>query len=471
MGDKKESVSSLKDIKRLTAGGQGGLQPIGTQRRQSPYLGLSPQKKYKRTPEFSESQNEKKGQLLRELEVELTKREQGLEQREYKLKFEAGQLRSGSEKLTQRRDTFAKELRELRQLRHDADKYEAKLADLERQAVALGKRKTRVVAAEASVRREKDAAKKLRADIKGVQQLLNTSQQDLKKARRKIGSLTRARDQLLEQVRESSGFDELVEWAIENGCKSANPFANGVVIVGSDPIDETDLSNFFIDRGIDVYEVDAEGVECMIVGRNGWAEEQLEMQVAAQQGQTLRVYSQEMALTCLISGSDIFDVEDAAFLDEQAEGHPALTFLKEGELQWPLTVVSEIPKTFHPFPAGQDRYDIEESPLKKLGYTVGITNGLPANDRKNLLQKAYLGELQRVHSDEYMKDWGQPRTRLRLWRIAHHLAWLARSKRSNRSFETAVSHWSNDLRALEKQYFKPWMRFAWPQVRVPGSRD
>jgi hypothetical protein len=170
---------------------------------------------------------------------------------------------------------------------------------------------------------------------------------------------------------------------------------------------------------------------------------------------------------CLLSGSDVFDVEGEGFLEQQAEDHPALAFLKEGELRWPLTSVPTVPKVFQPFTV--DGYEIDESPLKKLGYTVGRTHGLPPSERRAILRNAYVGTLKRVHSDEYMRDWGQPRTRRRLWRIAYHLAWLARSKRHNRSFDTAVDHWVSDLRALEKQYFRPWMRFAWPEVKVPGS--
>src|SRR5690606_15239165 len=112
----------------------------------------------------------------------------------------------------------------------------------------------------------------------------------LTSAKRSIAALTKTKTKLLDQQRQSGWFEGCVEWAIENSGKEAELFSQGVVIVGAGPIDENDLINFFIDRGIDVYETDAEGVEYMIVGRDQWTEEQLEMQIAAQQGQTLKVY-------------------------------------------------------------------------------------------------------------------------------------------------------------------------------------
>jgi len=291
---------------------------------------------------------------------------------------------------------------------------------------------------------------------------------DLRSSKRRANKLGRELESLKDQA---SGLDAAqfgLEWLIDNGGQSDKIPWSEVVVVGSVPFDETDLTNFLIDRGVDVYDTNTEGVPCMIVGRDGWTEEKLEMQIAAQQGLELRVYSQEMALFALAAGTDMFDMADQDTLEELAGEHPALEFLREGELQWPLFAVPSIPKEFNPelWNIG----DVDQSPLKAMGYTVGITEGISRKARKDLLARAYLGSLTPVHSAEYMRDWGRPRTRRRLWRIANHLAWLARARKRNPSQRYAVADWVTDLEMIEKRFFKPWMRFAWPRVKVPGRR-
>jgi hypothetical protein len=471
MSNKKPSIGSFQELDQLFGAGRAVRQKSvsAATSKPSPYRqGLGAYDRRQGTLSLTVEQKDRKDRSLREREAMLKKWEQELEQREYKHKFEAGRLRKAKEILAGRRELFIRELEELRQLRQNAELYESKLEELGSRAAELDRREARLGVTAVEIKKHKDQIERFRNDAKIARAELGSSKKELTSAKRSIAALTKARDKLADQQRRSGWFEGSIDWVLDNGRRNAGPFSQGVVIVGSDPIDEADLINFFIDRGIDVYETEAEGVECMIVGRDNWTEEQLEMQVAAQQGKTLKVYSQEMALMCLLSGSDVFELEDEEFLAQQAGDHPALSFLKGGELQWPLTIVPAMPKVFQPFE--EDGYGVDESPLKKLGYTVGRTHGLPANERRVILKNAYLGPLKRVHSDEYMQDWGQPRTRRRLWRIANHLAWLARSKRNIPNFETAIDHWASDLRALEKDYFKPWMRFAWPEVKVPGTR-
>lgn len=470
MSDKKKSVGSFQDLQRLLENEDVAPKPVEPVQRgkRSPYQGLDVYYSRPGMLSLNHERREKKERSLREREALLKKWEQGLEQREHKYKFYVGRLTKGKENLAHRRKLFVEELNELRQLRQHAEQYESKLAELKKDVEELNARRARLGEIEAQIKLHKDRASWARNEAKALTAELEKTKKELTSAKRSNTALVKARDKLKDQQTRSGWFAGCIEWALDNGRRNANQFSQGVVILGSGPIDETDLTNFFIDRGIDVYETDAEGVECMIVGRESWTEEQLEMQVAAQQGQTLKVYSQEMAIMCLLSGSDIFEVEDETFLENQADDHPALAFLKEGELQWPLTLVPTVPKVFKPL--HEDRFGVDQSPLKILGYAAGRTENLSASERQKILTEAYLGPLKRVHSDEYMRDWGQPRTRRRLWRIANHLAWQLRSKRNIDSMELAVDHWVSDLQELEKKFFKPWMRFAWPEVKVPGSR-
>jgi hypothetical protein len=209
-----------------------------------------------------------------------------------------------------------------------------------------------------------------------------------------------------------------------------------------------------------------EDVQVMVVGRSGWDEERLEQQLAAREGKELRVYSQEMFLLSLAVNRDMLVELDAAALEAIAADHPALKFLAESELEWPSRIVPTLPAEFRPMDA-EGRVDA--SPLHVMGYTVGKTNGRPAGERHRVLSQAYEGEIPWVDSERYMQDWGRPRTRRRLWRMANHLGWLARSWKRMPSHRVAVTDWVSDLSHLKRSYYRPWMRFRWPEVRVPGA--
>ena len=82
-----------------------------------------------------------------------------------------------------------------------------------------------------------------------------------------------------------------------------------------------------------------------------------------------------------------------------------------------------------------------------------------ANQRKEL-------EMTLAAADDYMEEWGHPRTRRRLWRIAHHLARLVRNRQSNPIMTRAVDDWVHDLDWLEEEFYRPWMAFTWPSTRM-----
>src|SRR5690606_36355508 len=72
---------------------------------------------------LSQEQKDRKDRLLREREAVLTRREQGLAQRENQQQVNVGRHRREKERLARRRQLFLKDLDELRQLRRSAEKY------------------------------------------------------------------------------------------------------------------------------------------------------------------------------------------------------------------------------------------------------------------------------------------------------------------------------------------------------------
>ena len=111
----------------------------------------------------------------------------------------------------------------------------------------------------------------------------------------------------------------------------------------------------------------------MIVGRYDWEEADLDAKLAAREGQTLRVYSQEMLLAAMATANDPFESAGESALRAFAVVHEALTCLMRSSLMWPRTDVGYQGGEFDPAEwVGPGT----ESPLHKLDYNVGRTSPL-----------------------------------------------------------------------------------------------
>jgi len=237
------------------------------------------------------------------------------------------------------------------------------------------------------------------------------------------------------------------------------PYEEGVVVVGNEPYPRTQMTRFLKGLGFSVEQPGHEETRLLVVGRQKWSEEQLEKHIQARQGEELRVFSQEMFVMATALARDPFDeCSETELLSLFGAGHPALEFLIGSDLEWPRTipnVLSDRPSTF----------GVDESPLHKLGYRVGRTSALTTRERHAKLRQAFLGKLPFVDSDDYMREWGRPKSPRRLWRMAHHVAYLARTQGQGK--HVAGSHWSSDLQWLKKSFLRPWMQFRWPETHVP----
>ena len=152
-----------------------------------------------------------------------------------------------------------------------------------------------------------------------------------------------------------------------------------------------------------------------------------------------------------------------------AEGHPALEYLISQGFEWPEIILEEdygIPVYLR---GSNER--VEESPLFRMGYQVGITNGQEPSVRHALLRDAYHGDIPYVEDDDYMEEWGNPRKSKRLWRIAHHISWLIRSRLNIPSMCYAVKDWHDDLAWLQEQFYTKRMRFKWPNSEYTTKKQ
>jgi hypothetical protein len=200
----------------------------------------------------------------------------------------------------------------------------------------------------------------------------------------------------------------------------------------------------------------------MVTGRDDWLVDDLEDQIAARKSQRLKVFSQEMLIAALATRDDPFESADRKTLLAFADGHDALTYLIEAGFEWPFI-------TWKPLQAAgrfAEKQFAEESPVHKMGYVVGKVAGLPEKARRRILADAFTGKLPKVYSTEYMATWGTPGGRIRLRRMATHLATFARLWQNEPNFGTAVAHWEADLDWLEQEFYEPWMRFRWPETQA-----
>ena len=108
--------------------------------------------------------------------------------------------------------------------------------------------------------------------------------------------------------------------------------------------------------------------------------------------------------------------------------------------------------------------------LHFMGYRVGKTSTLTTVERRAILDNVFKNEI-RIGglSPHYIAEWGQPRSRQRLEKIANSIAAFSRNaqKRRNPSMSQAVADWEDDLQYLWQRYYVPLgFQFQWPYTEV-----
>ena len=229
-----------------------------------------------------------------------------------------------------------------------------------------------------------------------------------------------------------------------------------VVSLGAGPFPEADFDLYLNSLSITPF---AEGCPWIIVGRDDWSEERLNDLIDNADLAEVRVFSQELFMAGILTTHDPFSLP-LEILMKFAEGHPALEYLIQAGFEWPEVVVEE--DFGEPIYLRGSYERVEESPLYRMGYQVGATKGLTKSRRRAVLRSAYQGEIEDVEDADYMEEWGRPHRSRRLWRIAHHIAWLLRSRKSNPSMRYAVKDWKDDLDWLKEEFYTNRMLFKWP---------
>lgn len=198
---------------------------------------------------------------------------------------------------------------------------------------------------------------------------------------------------------------ETVQWLVsqfEDPYERVVP--KQVLLVGDGPWPIDNFTELLQEIGFEVWQngCDAD-IEVVIVGRENWSESVIDAQIEERDGESLRVYPQELFVMLLAMQADPLEIADPESLLKFVDGHPVFEYLFNQEFPWPETAFEDGP----PATIGEG-FDGEDasSPLYKMGYSVAQQVALTPSRRHDLLEETYAEEsLPWCISDEYMEDW------------------------------------------------------------------
>lgn len=253
--------------------------------------------------------------------------------------------------------------------------------------------------------------------------------------------------------------DRLVrDWLFQH-ARVASPGFRRVSTMGSSPFRQVEFDDLLHRHGLQPQQLGPD-TKILIIGRREWTESGLDELLRARSGQKLRIYSQEMFLAYLLTGTDPLK-SDRKVLERFGRGHPALEFLTAVGFDWPTTLVQE----------GGGSHLSGDWPsvgfLGYMGYAVGYT-GPSELERHAALRRAYYARaLPYVFPQDYRAGWGRPRSSSRLQKIAQSIASFCKNaKRRQGDMSLAIAEWESDMNWLRANYYDGRFRFEWPSTEV-----
>lgn len=302
--------------------------------------------------------------------------------------------------------------------------------------LASGKRGTRLASATPSWRRGNRQA------APNAQYLARTPQ-----------SVETSVDTILESSAVSSFMDN------KKGSERRYLLSKSYSVIGHNPFAHETVCDIFTALGLKMVP-SGKDTDIAVCGRDGWTAEELDELIESRIERQLRIYSQEMFVAYLLTGSDPLMARESA-INEFRTGHRLLEHVSQGWHNWVNCDVLPSWRQIALWPG----YD-KRSPLHELGYAVG-NNGKPTNDRRQILHRAYKERLPDTGDSVYMAKWGEPNSATRLHKIAENIAAYCRNaKRKHGSYEQAIHDWEQDLEWLRRTYYRGVMKFQWPDTVI-----
>ena len=240
-------------------------------------------------------------------------------------------------------------------------------------------------------------------------------------------------------------------------------------LMGDGPWDNDTFGRVMEGQKFSLWKLPDPDIAHLVVGRNNWVEADLLAQIEARQGQSLRIYSQEMWFAAMATGRDPFDADDPDLLQAFANGHEALEFLIGQEMPWP-NVSDHPPGDVTDVEAGE--LGVVASPMHLMDYRVGKTSPHSEVERHAILDEIFCTRNLEFGDDctpTYRANWGTPKSAQRLYRMASHIKFIVEGPNgSDYRKPVAREDWINDLAWLKKTYFRKTVHaFKWPDTHVP----
>ncbi len=331
--------------------------------------------------------------------------------------------------------------------------YKEHARELEEQCARHVEREKLILSDKQKLERER---KRLSIQVLERDKQIEDHEKEIRKHKRKIERVDRELSQLRSSAFSIPAID--VVQALSTEVSELFELPDQIVTIGSGPFEEKEFARYLKSMGI---KSKSKGGSWIVVGRQDWDESDLIALVENAEEDKIRVFSQELFIAGILSTHNPFSLPHQVLM-KFAEGHPALEFLIEGHFDWP-----EIEPEVYGEPEflGWEGGQVEQSPIRSMGYRVGKTSDLPASVRREILEEAYRGDIPDVGDAAYMEEWGRPGRPKRLWRIAHHIAWLIRTFRRIPSRVYAVEDWEGDLKWLRRKFHRErGARFSWPHT-------
>jgi len=229
------------------------------------------------------------------------------------------------------------------------------------------------------------------------------------------------------------------------------------------PIDEFD--SLLEGLGFQLAHLPNPDLNCVVLGTDGWSEDDLTDQIFDREGSELIVLSQPLFVAGLLKKANPLISMDRAVLLAIAETHPALSLLIDRGFDW---IFDERSTRVTIWETTRDL--AERSPLRLAGYSVAVNSGLSEAARREILKEFFFDPAPKgVGTATDRKRWGSAKSAQRLYGMATFLAWLCRYQGTNAP--QAVQRWQGDLGWLRREFFRPTMQFEWPAGAEPSKRE
>ena len=250
----------------------------------------------------------------------------------------------------------------------------------------------------------------------------------------------------------------LCDWFFSPPTVGDDGIPKRVTCRGNGPFEREEFEKFLTDKGV---RVSTESVGVLVLGRDGWTEEEIDQIIEAHKGRDLRIYSQEMFIAFMMKQLDPLSA-GADVVSAFRAGHSGLEYVSQG---WPGWISTQVTKNWRTSigDGGAFGGSGEDSPLVLLGYRVG-NNGKPTTKRRAILKGFFNGDRIPPGGLAGFLEWGSPNTAERLKKMATHIAAIYQNfnQQNAEQFSQAIADWESDLAWMRAEFYRPAWQFEWP---------